>query len=207
MPDTGLHLLAVIILRLEEARLTRQAELRLINQHIERLEELRDQRIRHVRQRIVRDTTSLTNQEQLDIHAPDFLSQDIHTPDFLSQENNTPDEDDDDSDILPELERVDPIELATREQAWIEERGIIDAEEANREYITRGIIHRVRRRTQPRAFRRHLRPVSRTRGPEEPTRRPHDFNQEQDADIQITAIADAIAQDILQAIVRDLRTD
>jgi len=141
MPDTGLQLLAIIILRLEKARLTRQAELRTLNETIARFEELRDQRIRHVRQqRPVRENTYPRNQA----HEEDS----DHAPNFFITENDEPEDIDD--DVLPELERVDPTELIAREQAWVEERGHLNVEEAQRVYITRGIIHRVRARTQAR---------------------------------------------------------
>ena len=48
-PDTGLQLVDLIIARLTEARLSRVAELRVINQTIAQFETLRSQRVRHVR--------------------------------------------------------------------------------------------------------------------------------------------------------------
>jgi len=195
MPDTGLQLLAIIILRLEKARLTRQAELRTLNETIARFEELRDQRIRHVRQRNpVRENTYPRNQE----HEEDSEI----TPNFFVTENNEPEDIED--DVLPELERVDPTELAAREQAWIEERGHLNVEEterayieeAERAYITRGIIHRVRARTQPRLYVNRVRGIVGT-----------NVNRESARVAQLSTTAEAIVFDILRDINRNLHTD
>ena len=108
--------------------------------------------------------------------------------------------------VLPELERVDPTELAAREQAWIEERGHLDVEEAERAYITRGIIRRVLARTQVRQPRHY---VNRVRGiVVETPQRPHNVNRERNARIaQLSATANAIVLDILDDINRNLRTE
>jgi|Transcript_8374 hypothetical protein len=188
---SDLHLLSLIILRLEEARFTREAEVRLIAQHIQRFEELRDQRALQVRQRLLRTNTYNETRTQADLNdnAPIFFPQD--DSDSLSETSN--------NETIPELERAEIHEPAA-EQAFIEERGYLDVEQAERDYIRRRINSRTRRHTRL--------SLNRARDLREPRHRPRDFNnRERDARLaRLTATADAIVLDLLRDIVNNLTT-
>ena len=116
---SDIHLLTIIILRLEEARFTRQAEIRLISQHIRRFEEIRTQRANQVRQRLIRATTYRENQS----NAVNGLAPVIPPQEQRVQEDNTLSEED-----IPELEPVEDVEDVSAPAG--EEREYLDIQQA-----------------------------------------------------------------------------
>ena len=189
-----LHLLSLIIFRLEEARFTREAEIRLISQHLHRIEEIREQRAHEVRQSLLRRATYAENQRLPDSgNAPIFQQED--QSDSISETSETANETASLSS-LPELETH--AEVLSEQQEFIEERGfldVLDVPRLERNYIRR----RINRRTQqqPRLSLRN----TRARDVREPLHRPRDPDRERDARIaRLSATADAIVLDILRDI-------
>ena len=196
---SDLHLLSLIIFRLEEARFTREAEIRLISQHLHRFAEIRDQRAHQVRQSLIRRNTYAENQRQPDSdNAPIFHHED---PSFdnISETGETANETDSFSS-LPELEEHQAV--AAAEQEFIEERGfleVLDVPRLERNYLRR----RINRRTQQQPS------VSigntRARDIREPLHRPRDPDRERDARLaRLSATADAIVLDLLRDIINQL---
>ena len=196
---SDLHLLSLIILRLEKARFTRQAEVRLINQHIQRFEEVRDQRAQQVRQRLLRTTTYNRTQADLNGNAPIFQQEDFS--DSSSENSEATSETRSNSDI-PELSTH--AEAAASEQDFIEARGFIDVIDVAR--LERNLLRRrINRRTQQQP--RLSLANTRARDIREPLHRPRDLDRERDVRLaRLTATADAIVLDLLRDIISNLST-
>ena len=174
--DTGLQLVHLLIARLTIARLSRIAELRAINQSIERLEILRDQRVRHVRTRrytrLSRNQVTADPNENIE-HALYFSSQE-HYPEDSESDTSLP--------ALETLPTLDANELAAAERAFIEERGYLDTEAVDRSYLQRSITRRILNQGRQRPS--HITNLS--------------------ADSSLSELADAIVWDILSEIIHNL---
>ena len=208
MSYTGLTLLNHIISRLQTVRSLRATEVRSISRQINILEELRDQRIRHVRQRTERATYPRNPAaDDVDDDAPIFRPQEINESD-------------------DHIERLSDHDLAAAEQAFIEERGYLDVQEqepdinqrlileeaereytaeAERRYITNGLIRRIRNRTE-RLTRPNLRrpQTLAIENFENNIRRRSTARERESRSTRLIETADAIVIDILHETARNV---
>jgi hypothetical protein len=184
---SDISVINLIIQRLEEERYTRQAEIRIISQHIQRLQQVRGTIASQVHQRFSRTSAynryqepnkQGRNQGREEHYAPNFSNNQEDNQDQRNQEQaNASDE-----DAIPDLEPVD-INIKQAEQEFIEARGYLDENH---------------QRTV------HCRNANR---PQRNRNRPQDFHeQQQERNARLVAAADDITRDILRGTHVDLRT-
>mmetsp|Transcript_16585 Transcript_16585/g.23635 ORF Transcript_16585/g.23635 Transcript_16585/m.23635 type:complete len:151 (+) Transcript_16585:7946-8398(+) len=135
MSDSDLHLINLIIQRLEEERYTRQTKIRVITQHIRRLQEVRRHIVYPVRQRDPRTSTYNLYRTQLgdDITEAEALYNAFAQDQANNQEQRNEEQADtneeaanaSDEDVLPELEAAG-LTFERAEQEFIQERGYLD---------------------------------------------------------------------------------
>lgn len=183
---SDISLINLIIQRLEEERYTRQAEIRIISQHIQRLQQVRSTIAPQVRQRFSRTSTYSRYQEpnergghqgREERNAPNFSNNQENNQGQHNQEQaNASDE-----DAITDLEPTD-INIEQAEQEFIEARGYLD--ETHRRTVRRRYANRPRRNRN----------------------RPQDFREQQERNARLVAAANDITQDILRGTHVDLRT-
>ena len=174
---SDISLINLIIQRLEEERYTRQAEIRIISQHIQRLQQVRTTIAPQVRQRFSRTSTYSRYQEPNE-RGGHQGREERNAP---NQENNQEQTNASDEDAIPDLELAD-INIEQAEQDFIEARGYLD--ETHRRTVRRRNANRPRRNRN----------------------RPQDFREQQERNARLVAAANDITQDILRGAHVDLRT-
>jgi len=174
---SDISLINLIIQRLEEERYTRQAEIRIISQHIQRLQQVRTTIAPQVRQRFSRTSTYSRYQEPNERGG----HQGREERNATNQENNQEQTNASDEDAIPDLELAD-INIEQAEQDFIEARGYLD--ETHRRTVRRRNTNRPRRNRN----------------------RPQDFREQQERNARLVAAANDITQDILRGTHVDLRT-
>ena len=191
---SDINLINIILQRLEAERITRQAEIRTINHHIQRFQQVRGLIGYQVRQRTTRTDTYRPYQEENRRAGPQGRESQS-APNFDPNRRNHQDEHNQvqahaSDESLPELETVPELNITQAEQEFIGARGYLDDEHR------RTVLRNSNNRPQGRQGRQQVR---RNRYQPQVNR----YRQERDARI-ITA-ANNIVRDILRGDQVEIR--